>query len=179
MKPTVALGTTVTNQATIWYDANVDGVNEATALTDDPGVGGANDPTTFIVTSPALRFNTLTPCRLFDTRNAPGTYSRPALAAGQDRVFPLFGRCGIPSTAQALAVNVTVTAPTTIGNLRLYPGGTALPNASVINYRTGQTRANNAVLPLNGAGELAVHCDQSSGWVHVLVDVNGYFESSG
>jgi hypothetical protein len=44
----------------------------------------------------ALEFSTLTPCRLLDTRDAAGTFGGPALAAGADRVFPLFGRCGMP-----------------------------------------------------------------------------------
>ncbi|MFY9826490.1 MAG: S8 family serine peptidase [Thermoanaerobaculia bacterium] len=46
---------TVSNQATVHYDANGDFVdnNEATALSDNPSVGGANDPTTFVVISPA------------------------------------------------------------------------------------------------------------------------------
>ncbi len=42
-------GTTISNQGTVFYDANVDGTNEASNLTDDPGVGGAADPTTFAV----------------------------------------------------------------------------------------------------------------------------------
>jgi hypothetical protein len=51
-----------------------------------------------------------------------------------------------------------------------------VPLASSINYSAGQTRANNAVVPLDGAGRFAVRCDQAAGSVHLLVDVNGYFE---
>jgi len=46
-------GTTVSNQGTIRYDADGNGTNEATSVTDDPSVGGASDPTSFTVTSPA------------------------------------------------------------------------------------------------------------------------------
>src|SRR4029453_6502567 len=42
----------------------------------------------------ALAFFTVTPCRLVDTRAASGTFGGPALVAGTDRVFPLYGRCG-------------------------------------------------------------------------------------
>jgi uncharacterized repeat protein (TIGR01451 family) len=42
-------GSTITNQATVSYDADLNGSNEASALTDDPAVGGASDPTGFIV----------------------------------------------------------------------------------------------------------------------------------
>jgi hypothetical protein len=117
---------------------------------------------------------TLTPCRLLDTRNAVGTYGGPALVAGASRVFPLTGQCGFPATAKAVSVNLTVTPATTMGNLRLYPAGLPMPTVSSINYLAGLTRANNAVAPLNGLGELAVYCSQASGTVHFVLDVNGY-----
>jgi hypothetical protein len=40
---------TISNQATISYDANVDGTNESAELTDDPSIGGTSDPTDFVV----------------------------------------------------------------------------------------------------------------------------------
>ena len=49
-----AQGTTISNQGTVSYDANNDGTNEASNSTDDPGVGGASDPTTFVVGSAAI-----------------------------------------------------------------------------------------------------------------------------
>lgn len=45
----VATGTTVSNQGSFTFDANGDGTNEASGVTDDPGVGGAADPTSFAV----------------------------------------------------------------------------------------------------------------------------------
>ncbi len=176
VKATVGVGTVVSNQATIAFDADVDGTNEASALTDDPGLGGPDDPTRFTVAPPGLGFHTLTPCRLVDTRNAAGTYGGPALEAAIARVFPLAGQCGIPPSARAVSVNVTVTAATAQGNLRLSPGGLPTPLVSTINYLAGQTRANNAVAPLNALGELAVYCSQASGTAHFVLDVNGYFE---
>jgi uncharacterized repeat protein (TIGR01451 family) len=47
-------GTTITNQGTASYDGNNDNVNEASRLSDDPGVGGAADPTSFTVASASL-----------------------------------------------------------------------------------------------------------------------------
>ena len=44
-------GTMISNQGSISFDGNNDNVNEANALTDDPGVGGAADPTVFLVAS--------------------------------------------------------------------------------------------------------------------------------
>ncbi|HEY0553232.1 MAG TPA: IPTL-CTERM sorting domain-containing protein, partial [Thermoanaerobaculia bacterium] len=40
-----AAGSTVSNQATISYDSDGNGTNDATAQTDDPGVAGAANPT--------------------------------------------------------------------------------------------------------------------------------------
>jgi uncharacterized repeat protein (TIGR01451 family) len=178
VKPTVPLGTTVTNQATIYYDITADGTNESTMLTDDPSVGGVtdDDPTTFVVVSPSMDFYTLTPCRVLDTRGAPGPYGQPALYAGAERSFQLFEQCAIPSTARAVSVNVTVTQASGAGHLRLYPTGTPRPTNSVINYLASQNRANNAVVPLNGLGEFTVYCNQASGTADFILDVNGYFE---
>ena len=121
-------------------------------------------------------FFTLAPCRVLDTRSADGPLGGPALAAGATREFTIAGRCGVPSGAKAISVNATVTEPTAPGDLRLYPAGTPLPLVSTINYRPHQARADNAVTRLNASGSLAVHCDQPSGTVHFLLDVNGYFE---
>ncbi|HYC61829.1 MAG TPA: ExeM/NucH family extracellular endonuclease [Thermoanaerobaculia bacterium] len=48
-----APGTTVTNQATINFDADGNGTNESSAATDDPNTVGGGNPTPFIVASPA------------------------------------------------------------------------------------------------------------------------------
>jgi hypothetical protein len=58
----------------------------------------------------------------------------------------------------------------------LYAAGTPLPTPPSIYYAAGQTQANNAVVSLNGLGELAVRCSQASGTAHFVLDVNGYFE---
>src|SRR5262249_27019563 len=80
-------------------------------------------------------FYTLTPCRIADTRNAAGPWGGPALSAAAVRSFVLAGRCGIPVTARAVALNVTVTQGASgPGLLTLYAGGTALPLASTIDY---------------------------------------------
>jgi hypothetical protein len=122
-----------------------------------------------------LAFYTVAPCRVVDTRNPPGGHGGPALAAGQDRTFNLAGHCALPAGVRAVSANITVTQPTAPGFLTLYPGGPA-PVASNINYRAGQTRANNAVLPVGGSGEIVVRCGQASGTVQFILDVNGYLQ---
>jgi hypothetical protein len=119
---------------------------------------------------------TMTPCRVVDTRNPAGPLGGPALAGGSDRAFVLAGHCGIPLSAAAVSVNVTITQPTAPGDLRTYPGGSPRPLVSTINYSPGQTRANNAVVTLGTAGDLVVRCDQGSGTVQLIIDATGYFQ---
>jgi hypothetical protein len=68
--------------------------------------------------------------------------------------------------------------PTTQGNLVAYAGGTAAPLASLLNFAAGQTRGNNAIVPLSqdGNGTLAVRASLPSGSAQLVVDVNGYFQ---
>lgn len=82
----------------------------------------------------------------------------------------------MPSGARAVSLNLTVTQPMAAGDLRLYPAGSPRPLVSTINYRAGQTRANNAVAALDASGDLVIRCDQASGTVQVILDVNGYFQ---
>jgi uncharacterized repeat protein (TIGR01451 family) len=172
---TAVPGSAVTNQGTVSFDADTDGVNESTAVTDDPALPGNADPTAITVASPPYGFYPLAPCRLLDTRDPTGPYGGPALQAGATRVFALSGRCTVPAEARAVSVNATATEGTAPGHLRLYPAGQARPNASTLNFVAGQTRANNAVVPLNGTTELAVYDNQAAGTVHFVLDVNGYF----
>ena len=129
-----------------------------------------------VLSSTATRFFTLTPCRVADTRNPTGPYGGPALQAGTERDFIVAGQCGIPASAKAVAFNVTVTQPTAQGHIILFPAGTSLPLTSTLNYRQGQTRANNAIVRLGSGGALAVVCGQSAGTTHFIIDVTGYFE---
>ncbi|HEY6324079.1 MAG TPA: hypothetical protein VJA16_21260 [Thermoanaerobaculia bacterium] len=135
------------------------------------------DPFFYKVTAPPvpLAFFTVPPCRIADTRNANGPLGGPLLSGSGDRVFPAFSSsCGIPATARALSVNVTVAGPTAAGYLSLYAGATPPPSTSTINFKAGDVRANNAIVS-TGEGDLAVHLG-SIGTVNFVLDVNGYFE---
>lgn len=124
---------------------------------------------------PPTSFYTVTPCRVVDTRNPNGPFGGPALSANSTRVFSIAGQCGISASAKSVAFNITVTGSTLQGSLTAWPGGLSTPLASTNSYNTGQTRATSAVLGL-GNGQLAVRPAQTSGSVHVIIDVNGYFE---
>ena len=125
---------------------------------------------------PPTDFYTVTPCRVFDTRLVGFQTTGAPLTCGGNYDFTLVGgTCGVPSGANAVSLNVTVTAPSAQGNLRLFASGTPAPLVSSLNYAAGQTRANNAIAPLSSGGHIAVLC-APSGTAHVIADVNGYFQ---
>jgi len=124
-------------------------------------------------------FYTVTPCRVADTRNPAGPSGGPALGANTTRSFPVTGLCGVPSTATAVAINLTVVDETDFGHLRLYATGAVMLDSSTINFTAYKVRANNGVIPLGTGGEISVRCDMrpySTGQTHFLFDVTGYFE---
>jgi hypothetical protein len=127
----------------------------------------------------ALELYALQPCRLLDTRAASGPFGGPAVPPQGQRVVAAAGQCGIPPTAKALSVNVTVVNTAAAGHLVFFPGNATPGGASALNFGPGQTRANNAVLMLasSGTGTLGLlAATASSAAVQVLIDVNGYFQ---
>jgi hypothetical protein len=129
---------------------------------------------------PGASFNTVFPCRVFDTRLVGSQTSGSPLACGAvydftmvDSLSPLVN-CGVPSGAKAVSINMTVTATSVLGFVKAFASGTPPPVPSIVNYNAKDTRANNAVVSLSSAGQMGVQC--SSGTTHVIVDVNGYFQ---
>ena len=123
-------------------------------------------------------FYTLPPCRLLDTRLADGPLGGPAVPPGSQRVVVAAGSCGIPATAKALSVNVTVVDPAEAGFLSFFAGNAAVPATSTLNFSPGQVLANNAVLTMasSGTGTIALYNSTPTQAVHVLIDVSGYFQ---
>jgi hypothetical protein len=128
------------------------------------------------VTVAGTSFYTLAPCRIADTRDAAGPRGGPSLLTGTSRNFPVAGVCGIPPTAAAVAVNITVVSPASAGHLTVYPADGSIPPASAINFRSGIVRANNAIVRLGISGQLAFSCVMISGSTDFVLDVTGYFE---
>jgi hypothetical protein len=120
-------------------------------------------------------FIATTPCRAVDTRGNGfgGAYGPPALAEGTPRDFILTGRCGIPDTAQAVSLNMTVVLPASAGHLSLFPLGGTVPRVSTLNFAAGQVIANAALVALGDGGGITVVTGGSG--AHLLIDVNGYF----
>jgi|GEM_PF-3729649 len=127
---------------------------------------------------------TVNPCRLVDTRGANGSLGGPVLASGSQRIFPVvtLSSCGIPSTAKVLSVNVTAVSATGDGYISLFPGDAPFPGTTTVNFNlaTRSTISNNAqiVLSRDGAGTITAIAVVSGapGQVHLVIDVNGYYQ---
>jgi len=121
-------------------------------------------------------FFALNPCRVVDTRNPNGVNGGPALTGGQTRSFSIRGNCGVPTSAKAVSLNVTITGATSDGWLTLWPSGQTQPNTSTINFSVSDSAlANGAIVGLStNTQDLSVFGVASSD--HVILDVTGYFQ---
>jgi hypothetical protein len=127
-----------------------------------------------------FQFYSVTPCRLADTRNPNGLTGGPALAGQGVRSFPVVGLCGVPATAQAAVLNVTVVAPTGGGHVRIWPYNATMPLVSTINFDPGEPAiANGAIVPLSSDPTLSISTflgASSGNTAHLVIDVTGYFQ---
>ena len=123
------------------------------------------------------KFFALGPCRLYDTRNSPPAVdaAAPSLSALESRRFSPSARCGIPSTARALSVNVTAVDASGGGELVLYPGNETAPVATMVAYTPGRARACAAIVRPAPDGTISVQ-NRGNGPVDFILDVNGWFE---
>jgi len=153
------------------------GGSVAVTVTNPGGLSATKSPGFFYAPPPtAADFWAVTPCRLLDTRNPNGAWGGPALGASGQRTFTVTGRCGVPSTATAVAANVTVTGPTASGFLSIFPGNAFDLGTTALNYLTGVVRSNNGTLQLatDGTGTIAIR-NNGTGTTHVVVDITGYY----
>lgn len=146
-------------------------LSSPTNATIAAGAGTATATIADSLSQIAMGFYTVAPCRLVDTRSPVPS----PLVAGAPRTFAVAGSCGIPATARAVSYNVTVTSASASGNVRMFPGGTPPPTTSAVNFRAGQTRANNGIVALGTNGDVGVLL-APAGTTHVIIDVNGYME---
>ncbi|WP_218184637.1 S8 family peptidase [Nigerium massiliense] len=113
-------------------------------------------------------YQSLVPARAFDSRT--GT----KLAPNESRAVQITGRSGVPSAVGAVVVNLTVTQPTRAGHLTAYPSGTPAPSSSNVNFGSGETRANQAVVKVGSDGRISL-LNSSAGSTHAIVDIAGYY----
>lgn len=122
------------------------------------------------------QFFAVAPCRVVDTRNPTSTNGGPILGTGTQRNFAIRGNCGVPTSAKAVSLNVTITGATTTSFLTLWPSGGTRPVVSTINFTQNDAAlANGAIVGLSTSStDLSVF--NSTGNVHVILDVTGYFQ---
>jgi len=125
-----------------------------------------------------LQFYAVTPCRVVDTRAGFGGI----MSASTQRNFTIKGAggCGVPSSAKAVSLNVTIVGPTQDGFVSLWPTGGAFPVVSTVNFNAGEPAlANGAIVPLAvTTPDLATvyGTGSGSGTIHTILDVTGYFQ---
>ncbi len=117
-------------------------------------------------------FVPLPPTRLFDTRDA----AQPAGAIpsrGEIDVV-VTGNAGVPAAGvSAVVMNVTATATTAPGNVRVWPSGSLRPTTANLNVSgPGQTIANLVTVPIGAGGAVSFFALSE---LDLVADVLGYF----
>jgi hypothetical protein len=128
--------------------------------------------------SPGIAFTAMTPCRVFDTRNANGPYGGPRLLGNVLRNFDVdSGPCGaIPTGVEAYSMNFGAILPDGSNSfITIWPTGSAQPLVSTINPIQGAVVANAAIVPAGTGGSISVFPNTG---VHLYGDINGYFTAS-
>ncbi len=126
-------------------------------------------------TAAGLRFVPVSPCRVADTRWATGPFGGPTMAAAETRSFPIpQSACGIPGTAQAYSLNVTVVPQGPLYYLTLWPTGQSQAMVSTLNSFEGNVVANAAIVPAGTSGAVSVFVTNPA---DVILDIGGYFDS--
>lgn len=157
--------------APIGADGSVDIWNHsgsADLVVDLAGYYGAGSSGTFEAAGPA---------RILDTRNGIGTPDQSATQVGSGGTLGLqvTGVAGVPSTGvTAVVLDLVATNGTASSFLTAYPDGSALPNASNVNFGPSQTVADLAVVPVTDG---KVDITNQTGSVDVVADLYGYYSS--
>ncbi len=121
----------------------------------------------------AMQFVAVTPCRVADTRNAPGQFGGPTMGANTVRDFPVpLSACSIPDTATAYSLNVTVVPRGYLDYLTIWPTGQSQPNISLLNSWDGRNKANAAIVPAGANGAISVYVTNKT---DIILDIDGYF----
>ncbi|SEG85555.1 Fibronectin type III domain-containing protein [Actinacidiphila yanglinensis] len=112
-----------------------------------------------------------------DTAHALGIGT--ALGPATTATVQILGQGGVPTSGvSAVSLNVVVSSATSASSyLEMWPDGTTKPSpGSVINFHSGETSSNSAVIAVGTDGKIDVY--NSDGSAAVVVNVTGYFTSS-
>ena len=120
------------------------------------------------------RFTSVTPYRRFDTRIDWGYVGRRPIGPGDTLRVDLSALDSpVPASGVAAVVlNVTVTAPTESGYLRVTPAGSSSGTSS-LNFAPRQTVPNLVTVAVPASGAVDFH--NAAGSTHVIADIVGYY----
>lgn len=116
--------------------------------------------------SDAELFKPVKPKRVWDSRQ------HTIIPAGGELTLKVTDIVGVPSTATAVVLNVTVTAPTGGGFLTVYAVNVPRPDTSNVNYVTDQTVPNVVISGVSVDGRIKIWTFAEA---HIIVDVAGWF----
>ena len=117
-------------------------------------------------------FVSVTAKRVMDTRYGTGAPKGPVGAGRVIRVqVPPLSVSG--GAVTAVVLNVTAVGATTSSWVTAFSGGGSVPNASNLNFHTGQTVSNLVVVPVGGDGTVELY--NHAGYVNLFADVQGYY----
>ncbi|MER5636034.1 PKD domain-containing protein [Kitasatospora sp. NPDC002227] len=117
------------------------------------------------------RFTAQAPVRLLDTR------ADQPLGPGGETSLQIAGKHGVPWGAKAVVLNVTSTGSDAGGYFTAYPSGTARPGTSNLNFKPGQTVANQVIVPIGSDGSVRLY--NFAGHAQAVVDLFGYYSPDG
>jgi hypothetical protein len=122
---------------------------------------------------PGDGFVPVTDTRVLDTRVAPLSIVNAGVTID---VQVAGGSSPVPASASAVVVNVAAVAPLAPGHIRVFPTGTVLPTASVLNFAAGRNTPNQVIVKVGAGGKVSLYAGNTT---HMIVDVSGYFTGTG
>ncbi len=125
----------------------------------------------------ASTFTPVTPQRVLDTRSGLGAAKAGKVGPGATLRLAVrdldTSKGKVPANASAVVLNVTLEAPSSGTDVRVYPSGGALPNASNVNVGRGGRVANLVTAAIGSDGSVTLR--NSAGSVHLIADIAGYY----
>ncbi len=123
-------------------------------------------------------YNPVTPTRACDTRVGSNTScSGSTLGPNNTVTLNMSGNYSTPTSGvSSVVLNVTATNTKSLGYFVCYPGGLQTTTTSCLNFSTGETVANEVIVPLGINGQVSFKSPVAAG--DLIVDVVGYFTDS-
>jgi len=192
----VDFGTTAATSFTVVSNTEITAVVPSTStpgltkvtVTTPEGVSSTSSPTPGYLYLTSSVYTPVTPYRICDTRaNNPSGLSGTDLTqcegktlgpnssltiqvAGTNPSGTTSG--GVPDTASAAVLNVTVTNTTATSYLTAYPTGVTQPLSSNLNWVANETTPNLIEVPIGANGDVTLY--NYAGSADVIVDIEGY-----